>query len=77
MTKLEILNLLDERQNEIDLILAEAKASTLYKIFHLTSQYVNPIVEKRLDNLATIEVEKLYDGVENVGNQDKQSTINS
>lgn len=46
-------------------------------IFHLTSEFVDPIIKKRLDNLAAIEVEKLYDSVENIGLQDKPTTVKS
>ena len=75
LTKIEILTLLDEIKSEIDTKPNASSASTLYQLFNLTSDYVDPIIKKKLDNLATITVEEMYDDIVNIGVEDKSAII--
>lgn len=48
LTKIEILTILDKRKAKIDEILGKSDARVLYELFHLTSEYVDPIVKKKI-----------------------------
>ena len=61
-TKVEILQLLDERDRKILRLLNDSNAKTLYKLLNLSSEYVDPIHKKRLSDLTIIEVKKIFNG---------------
>jgi hypothetical protein len=60
LTKIEILELLDSKKNEIDGVIRNSRVETLYRALNLSTEYISPITKKKLRNLATIEVEKLF-----------------
>lgn len=60
LEKIEILTYLSQKQKEIDNVLNQSVAKTLYKIQNLSTEYVSPLVKRKLSKLALIEVEKFY-----------------
>lgn len=71
LTKLEVLSELDKRNSEILLLLDGGlnekgikspphKEATLWRILNLSSEYISPIIKKRLNLLAENEVSKLF-----------------
>lgn len=71
LTKLEVLAQLDKRNQEIALLLDGGtdkngsiynshKEATLWRILNLSSEYISPIVKRRLNILAEDEVSKLF-----------------
>lgn len=60
LTKIEILQYLQDKGKKIKKLQENSKVDTLYSILHLSSEYINPIIKKRLKTLARVEVEKLY-----------------
>jgi len=75
LTEIEILTILDKRKTEIDKILEKSEAKVLYELFHLTSEYVDPIVKKKLDNSVAYKVEELYASIESTYLQEKAAII--
>lgn len=64
LTKIEILQKLEDKNVEIQKNINESSVELLYKIFKLNSEYISPIVKKRLSSFAQIEADKLFkDGV--------------
>lgn len=71
LKKIEILNILEEKNREISFLLNGGhdssnvlqpphKSATLWKILSLSSEYVSPIIKRRLNLLAEKEVSKLF-----------------
>lgn len=71
LTKLEVLSELDKRNREIEIKLVGGidlkgnkiephKESTLWRILNISTEYIPPMVKRRLAILAETEVEKLF-----------------
>lgn len=60
LTKIEILTELERKNTEINNIVTTSGVAMLYKIMHLSSEYISPITKKRLRDLAQTEIDKLY-----------------
>lgn len=60
LTKIQILRLLDERDDEISKIISVSNQQVLYKILNLSSEYLSPIVKRNVYKRASESVEELY-----------------
>lgn len=61
LNKIEILTQLQLKQTEISDLITQSEVGTLYKILNLSSEYVSPIVKKRLFNKVNSEVAKVFE----------------
>jgi hypothetical protein len=60
LSKIEILKHLEDKSRKINQLINESKVSILYKLEHLSTEYINPITKKKLINLAKAGVEEFY-----------------
>lgn len=60
LTKIEILQYIDERNKIINDLLNESKYGELYRTVNLSTEYINPIIKKKISNWVCEEVDKLY-----------------
>lgn len=79
LTKVKILTLIDEREEKINKELNSSRANILYRLLNLSTEYVSPVIKRKLSKLAITEVEKYF--TKNEGSSeiigDKQSVIKS
>lgn len=72
LTKLEVLAELDKRNSEVQVLLDGTidknnniikphKEATLWRILNLSSEYISPVIKRRLNILADNEVQKLFE----------------
>ncbi len=59
LKKIEILALIDKRNDEINSFIEKSSEKTLYKIFQLSSEYLSPITKRRIQKLVDSEISKL------------------
>lgn len=60
LNKIERLQLIDERNVQIDNLIIKSKYSTLYKITKLSSEYVSPIMKKKIAKVCSEQIEQKY-----------------
>lgn len=65
LTKIERLKLIDEKDTIIASKIAQSKFGTLYRIFHLTTEYITPVKKKKLYKFIVEEVDKYINKVKN------------
>lgn len=60
-TKLEILQLIEQKENEIKNVIDNSNISDLYKIINLSTEYISPIIKKKLNKLAISKINEFYE----------------
>lgn len=60
LTKIEILQKLEERNSRVNQLKKESPVGTLWSLCNLSSEYVSSVVKNRVTTLAQTEVEKLF-----------------
>jgi hypothetical protein len=75
LQKVQILQLLDKQNKEIETLVGSSKFGTIWKIFHLSTEFIDPIVKKRLNYVVLDKVNKFYENSLEKENTDKNEFI--
>jgi hypothetical protein len=59
-TKIERLQIIQKRDDDIKALIQASKYGTLYKILNLSTEYVNPILKKKIYIKVLEEITKIY-----------------
>jgi hypothetical protein len=62
LSKIDKLRLIDKRDAEISILIANSKAGVLYKLLNLSTEYISPIKKKKIQLWVKTEVDRLIDG---------------
>lgn len=75
LTKIEVLKKLEEKNVNIENEIKTSNVETLYRILNLSSEYISPIVKKRLRKIVNLEIEKLYSENSNLSSMIGEKTV--
>lgn len=59
LTKIQRLQLIDERDSKISSMIKNSKAGILFRILKLSSEYISPVKKKKISTWVRIEVDKM------------------